>query len=196
MNAEQVVEKILSQAKSQAEQTIAAAQDKAGKDKQSLAKELEAFGQQTEKAASQAAGEKKERMLAAARMQAAGALLAAKADILSQLYVRVKARIDGLPDAAYQDLMRRLILQAAESGSQEVIIGKQEQRLNAAFIESVNRDLAGQGKGTLTLASQRAAITGGFILSKGKVRINASSDVLVEQLRSRTEMKLIQTLFS
>ncbi len=196
MNAEQVVEKILSEAKSQAAEAIAAAQDKAGKDKEALSKELDAFGRQTEQAASQAASEKKDRMLAAARMQAAGALLAAKAEVLSQLYVRVKSRIDGLPDAAYQDLMRRLIMQAALGGPQEIIVGKQEQRINAAFIESVNRGLAGQSKGPLTLAGERAAISGGFILSKGKIRINASSDVLVGQLRSRTEMKMIETLFS
>jgi hypothetical protein len=45
------------------------------------------------------------------------------------------------------------------------------------------------------LSPTREDINGGFILSSGKVRINASTDVMVGQLRDKMEMELAAELF-
>ena len=51
-------------------------------------------------------------------------------------------------------------------------------------------------KGNLRLSSQRADISGGFILTHGKVQINATTDVIIDDLRESMEIELAQTLFS
>lgn len=195
MNAEQVVQKIVSQARAEADKILAAARDAAGKEKQRLDQELGAHAGEIRKAADAAGQDKLARMLAAARMQNARELLAAKGQVLDELFARVKQRIEQMPDHDYLELMRRLIHKSVQTGQEEVIVGRHEGRINQDFINRVNGELAGQGKGHLRLSPTREDISGGFILFSGKVRINASVEVLVSQLRDSMEMQLTAELF-
>lgn len=195
MNAEQVVQKIMSQAKAEADKILAAAREAAGKEKQRLDQELVGFAGEARKAAEAAGQDKLARMLAAARMQNARELLAAKGQVLDELFARAKQRIEQMPDGEYLELMKRLIHKSVQTGQEEVIVGRHEGRINQDFLNRINGELAGQGKGQLRLSPTREDISGGFILSSGKVRINASVDVLVAQLRDTMEMQLTAELF-
>ncbi|HML73839.1 MAG TPA: V-type ATP synthase subunit E [Anaerohalosphaeraceae bacterium] len=195
MNAEQVVQKIVSQARAEADKILAAAREAAGKEKQRLDQELGVFAGDARKAAEAAGQDKLARMLAAARMQNARELLAAKGQVLDELFARVKQRIEQMPDGEYLELMKRLLHKSVQTGQEEVIVGRHEGRINQDFLNRINGELAGQGKGHLHLSSTREDISGGFILSSGKVRINASVDVLVAQLRDAMEMQLTAELF-
>jgi V/A-type H+-transporting ATPase subunit E len=195
MNAEQVVEKILSQARAEADQLMSSADETARKENQRLEKEMEALRQETSKLAEAAGQDKLSRMLAAARMQNAKDLLAAKGQILDELFARVKQRVEQMPDNEYLELMKRFLQKAVRTGQEEVIVGKNETRINPAFINKLNAELHWQAKGGLQLSPTREDIGGGFILSSGKVRINASTDVLVGQLRDKMEMELAAELF-
>lgn len=195
MNAEQVVEKILSQARAEADSILAKANQAVEKENQLLEKELETWRQDTQKLAEAAGQDKLSRMLAAARMQNAKDILAAKGRILDELFAMVKQRIEQMPDNEYLELMKRLLQKCVRSGHEEVIVGKNENRINQAFINKVNTELLWQAKGGLRLSQSREDIGGGFILSSGKVRINSSTDVLVGQLRDKMEMELAAELF-
>lgn len=195
MNAEQVVDKILSQAKAEADKILSAANDAANKEKLHLNKELETYVQATSKAADDAGKDKLARMLAAARMQNARQLLSTKGQILDELFGRIKKRIDQMPDNEYLELIKKMLFKTVQTGQEEVIVGKNETRINPAFLSQLNSELARQTKGELKLSSTREDITGGFILSSGKVRINASTDVIVSQLRSSMEMDFANQLF-
>jgi V/A-type H+-transporting ATPase subunit E len=195
MNAEQVVEKILSQARAEADQLTSSANETARKENQRLEKEIEAYRQETGRLAEAAGRDKLSRMLAASRMQSAKDLLAAKGQILDELFGRVKQRVEQLPDNEYLELMKRLMQKAVRTGQEEVIVGKNENRINQAFINKLNTELLWQAKGGLRLSPTREDIGGGFILSSGKVRINASTDVQMGQLRDTMEMQLTAELF-
>jgi vacuolar-type H+-ATPase subunit E/Vma4 len=65
-----------------------------------------------------------------------------------------------------------------------------------AFIKKVNGDLGTGFKGNLRLSVEQADIAGGFILSRGKVRINAGVDVLIDRLRESMQIELSKELFS
>ena len=92
--------------------------------------------------------------------------------------------------------MTGLIKRAVETGDEEIIIGKKESRINEAFISKINKTLGSGFKGNFRLSAERADIAGGFILSRGKVQVNASTDVLIESLRESMEMELSQILFA
>lgn len=195
MNADQVVEKILSQAREEANRITAAAKDTAGKEHQLLEKETEDYQQETSKLAEAAGQDKLSRMMAAARMQNTKDLLSTKGRILDELFGRIKQRIEHLPDNEYLELIKRLLAKCVQSGHEEVIIGKNENQLNQAFVNKVNTEMLWQAKGGLRLSVTREDIGGGFILSEGKVRINSSTDVMVSQLRDKMEMELAAELF-
>jgi V/A-type H+/Na+-transporting ATPase subunit E len=191
MNADQVVEKILSQARAEAEQILSAASETARKENQRLEKEIDAYRQETARLAEAAGQDKLSRMLAAARMQNARDLLAVKGCILDELFGRVKQRIEQMPDNEYLELMKRQLQKAVQTGQEEVIVGKNENRINQAFLDRVNSEL----RSSLRLSPAREDIGGGFILSSGKVRVNAGTDVLTGQLRDKMEMELAAGLF-
>jgi V/A-type H+-transporting ATPase subunit E len=195
MNADQVVEKILSQAREEASRITAAANDAIAQEEQRLDKEMEAYRQETARLAEAAGQDKLSRMLAASRMQNARNLLSARGRILDELFSRVKQRVEQLPDNEYLELMKRLLGKCVRTGQEEVIIGKNENRINQAFINKLNVELLWQAKGGLRLSATREDIGGGFILSAGKVRINSSTDVMVSQLRDKMEMELAAELF-
>ena len=195
MNAEQVVEKILSQAKAEAEAILSEAQEKAAAQTAQLETELAEFNRKTEELAKNAAADKLQRMLAGARMSNAKKVLSAKVAILRDVFARAKEAVSQLPDDQYLSLMAGLMKKAVETGDETIIVGKNEKRIDETFIKKINRDLGAGFKGNLRLAGERADIAGGFILSRGKVRINASSDVLIDRLRESMQIELANELF-
>lgn len=195
MNAEQVVEKILSDAQAEADKIKAEAQEKGAQLDSRVQEELAAFRAETERLAGTAAADRKSRMLANARMEVRKEYLAAKHALLDEVFVKANEQILRLPDAEYQKLIIGLMVKAVESGDEEVVIGKNENRINERMIKDVNRQLGPGYRGNLRMASDRADIGSGFMLRQGKVQVNVSMDVLVAQAREALEMEIIGKLF-
>ncbi|MHC4551705.1 MAG: V-type ATP synthase subunit E [Planctomycetota bacterium] len=196
MNAEQVVDKILAEAKAQAEGIVDEAKAKAAEQKARLDSDIADFDNKTKEMAKAAAEDKQQRMLASARMNNGRQTLAAKVEILDTVFEKAKAAVSGLSDEQYLSLMTALVKQAVETGDEEVVIGKNEKRINADFVKKVNRELGTGFKGNLRLSNEKADITGGFILTRGKVQVNASTDVMIDALRETMGIELLEQLFT
>ncbi|MHC5082775.1 MAG: V-type ATP synthase subunit E [Planctomycetota bacterium] len=196
MNAEQVVEKILSQARDEAAGILTEAKDKAAGQKAALESELAEFNKKTEEMAADAAADKLQRMLASARMANAKQMLSSKVAIIDDVFEQAKAAVNQLPDKDYLELMTALMKKSVETGDEEVIVGKSETRIDDSFIKDVNRQLGTGFKGNLRMSSQKGDFAGGFILARGKVQINACTDVLIERLRETLDMELSAELFA
>jgi len=195
MNGNQIIDFILSDARRQADEIVRQVNEQRALQASALDREMAAFDQETERLAREAAESRKSQLLAAARMQNGRQILAAKGQILDQLFARVKERIEKLPDNEYLDLIRKLLHKTVQTGQEEVVVGKNETRINAAFLNKLNVELLWQAKGGLKLSQHREDIGGGFVLVAGKVRINSSTDVMVNQLRDKMEMELATELF-
>jgi len=196
MKAEQVVEKILSEGRQEAQRILSEAQAKVRQRRSALDEELKAFEQETEQLARQAAEDKRSRMLAAARMDLRKKILAAKADLLREVFETARRRINTMADGPYLELMGRLLMQAVVTGDEEVLVGKNETRINPEFLKQINKRLGPGYKGNLRASSEKAGIDGGFILRRGKVQVNCSTGVLLEQIRQQTEIELAAKLFA
>ncbi len=196
MNAEQVVEKILSEAGAEAEQIKAAAAEKCAVAETELNSELADYEKQTQGLAEQAAEDKKARMLATANMEIKKEYLAAKVALLDEVFGKVRERIKGLSDSEYENLITSLMIKAVESGDEQVIVGAAEERINHSLIKQVNRKLGPGYKGNLSLSGDRVNIGAGFILKRGKIQVNVSIDVLLTEARDKFEMELIEELFA
>lgn len=197
MQAEQVIEKILSDARAQAATIAKEAADKAAAERAALDAQLADYRQQTEALVAKAAEDEKAHILAQARMEAAKAYLAEKAAILDEVFARAKQRLAELPDHEYRELMARLMVEAVETGDEEVVVGANEHRIDQNLINDVNGRLVGQGKkGNLRLAAERHHLAGGFVLRRGKIKTNVSLDPLIDQARTALEIELAKDLFA
>ncbi len=196
MEAEQVVDKILSDAKAEAEKITQQAHEKAAAEQAKLDEQLAEFKQQSAALAEKAAEDEKAHILAAARMEAAKDYLAEKTRILDEVFQQARGRVEQLPDNEYRDLMARLMREAVETGDEEVVIGQNETRIDQTLVDAVNGKLGADGKGNLKLASDRVDLNAGFILRRGKIKTNVSLDVLLGQARNDLQIELAQSLFS
>lgn len=196
MGAEEVVEKILADAKAQAEKIKSEANRKDADDHAKFDQQLDEYKKQTEIIAQKAANDKKLHLLAAARMDIAGQSLTEKNKILDEVFARARRQLQSLPDEEYRMLCSKLMLVAFETGDEKVIIDKKETRIDQAFINRINKQLSSNSKGNLKLSDERQDLGGGFILKRGKIKNNVSFEVLLAQARKELEIELAKQLFS
>ena len=195
MNAEQVINKILSEAKQQADEISRQESEKCALQKQQMEEEMVTYCAKTDQLAAEAGEDKLQRMLANARMDNAKRLLAAKVEILNDVFAQSKKAVNNLPDDRYLSWAMVMMKQAVDSGDEEVIVGKDEERINADFVKKVNRELGPGFKGNLLLSSEKGRFSGGFILSRGKVQVNVTTDVMIDTLCELMQIELSQDLF-
>ncbi len=195
MEAEQVIEKILADAKAEAEKIKKQAEEKEAAEQAKLAEQLNEYKKQTETLAQKAAKDKKLHLLAAARMNIAKEFLAEKRRILDEIFEQARRQMQNLSDDEYRKFMTRLMLEAVETGDEEVIVDKNEMRIDQEFIKDINRQLGPGYKGNLRLSEQRQNLGGGFILRRGRIKNNVSLEVLLAQARKELEIELAKELF-
>ncbi|MFQ6035672.1 MAG: V-type ATP synthase subunit E [Sedimentisphaerales bacterium] len=199
MEAEQVVEKILSESKAEAEKIKNVACEKEAAEQAKLDEQLAEYRKQTEILAQNAAKTKQLHLLSAARMEIAKELLTEKRKILDEVFARAREQLLNLPDKEYRQLMTDLMLKAVETGDEEVIVDKNEGRIDQDLINQVNEQLRENLKfqsSNLKLSDQRQDLGGGFILRRGKIKNNVSFEVLLAQARRELEIELAKELFS
>lgn len=196
MDAAKVIEKILSDAKAQAQKIKKRANEKERTAQTELDEQLNEYKKQTEVLAQKAGAEKKSHLLAAARMEIAKEYLGEKRKILDEVFAQAQTQLQNLSDAEYRKLITKLMLEAVETGDEEVIIDNNETRIDSAFIEEVNRQLGPGRKANLKLAGVKQKLGGGFVLRHGKIKNNVSLEVLLAQARKELEIELAKKLFS
>jgi V/A-type H+-transporting ATPase subunit E len=185
----------LSDARGEAEAIKREADEKEAAERKKFEAELAEYKKQTETLAKKAASDEKAHLLAGARMEIAKEYLAEKRKILDEIFEKAREELKGLPDDKYQQIMKKLMLSAVETGDEEVIVDTNEKRIDQKFIRQVNEELGPERQGKLRLSEERQDIGCGFILRRGKVKNNASLDVLLAGAREALEIKLAKEVF-
>jgi V/A-type H+-transporting ATPase subunit E len=196
MEAEPVTQKILADAKAEAERIAREAGEKESVELAKLNKQLQEYNRQTEILADRAGKDEKLHILAAARMEIAGELLTEKRKILDEVFSRASRLLQNLPDQEYRVLMTKLLLDAVQTGEEDVVVDKNENRIDQQFINLVNQRLGSAKKGNLKLSSERQDVEGGFILRRGRIKTNVTFGVLLDRARKELEIELAKELFS
>ncbi len=195
MEAEQVVEKILADARAEADKIKKQADDKESGEQAKLSEQLDEYKKQTQILAQQAGEDKNSHILAAARMNIAKEYLAEKRKIFDEVFGQARQQLQNLPDEEYQALIKKLLLEAVETGDEEVVVDTNEGRISEDLIKEVNQQLGSDRNSNLKLSDQKQNLGAGFILTRGKIKTNVSIEVLLDQARKELEIQLAKELF-
>jgi len=195
MDAQQVVDKILSDANAEADKIRQEKQQQTQAEQTRFEQQMQEYQEETRQKAKKTAENKKVHLLAAMRMDIRKEHLAEKRRILDEVFQKAEQQLMNLPDNEYAELMKRLMLNAIETGDEEVIVGTEETRIDERFIRNVNRQLGSEYKQELRLCEEKAAIKGGFILRRGNIKINVSLELSIKQARDNLEIELAGKLF-
>jgi V/A-type H+-transporting ATPase subunit E len=195
MEAKQVIDKIMSDARDEAEKIKKQAREKEAAELAKLNEQLNRYKKQTEILAEKAGENEKSHILAKARMEIAKQFLAEKRKILEEVFEQAHQQLLELSDDEYRALCTKLMLDAVETGDEEVIVDEKEHRIDQEFIKQVNRELGPGYRGNLRLSDERQNIGAGFVLRRGKIKTNVSVNVLLDQARKELEIELAKQLF-
>lgn len=194
--AEKLIEKILGDARSEAEKLWQDAEEKKQAMQEELKRDIEKQKAAIDKDASAAAQEQKRRMAAVYDLEYRKQLLSAKQDVMRQAKLRAQNKLKSLSDADYIDLMKRRLIACAPSGEGSIAVSKGERRLNETFLSSVNSELKSKtGKGGLKFSSEKRDMLGGFVYLSGGMEIDVSLEALLEEAWADCEAEVARVLF-
>ncbi len=195
--ADKLKEKILAEAQSYADGVLGeagqrAAQAVAKGEQETAARKkalLEQFSRQAE--------ERRRRAVTIAELDARKAILSAKEEMIEDTFTQALGRLQNLDDSSYREIVSPMLLAAAQSGREEIIVSAHDRaRYTPDFIAEVNKALAQQGKeGKLTLSDKTREMQAGFVLRAGDIEINASFGSILRMQRDQLEPEVAAVLF-
>jgi V/A-type H+-transporting ATPase subunit E len=200
MAVEEIVEKILAEAARAAGSVKLDSDQQMARLSAELEREEREIGQAAEKRTSGEAGEIVKRRVSSARLEARKRILGEKESIVREVYAEVKDRILSLPDEAYLDLLGTLVVRHGEGGDQTVMLcARDRDRLKGSLPQwehDVSRRLVEAGRpGSVSIADETREIEGGLVLSQGRVEVNLSLEVIIDQTKYLLEADVVRILF-
>ncbi len=143
--------------------------------------------------ADQRADEERNRIVTLARLSARRDLLSEKQLLIGKVFKETRERILAMGRDDYHDFIKGFLLDAIESGREEVVIGERENRIDQAFLDAVAAE-SGKDHG-LRLSSERGSMDGGFILREGSTATNCTLDTILRSAREDLETEVATILF-
>lgn len=195
--ADRIVQRVLDDAQARAESINAEASEKAETVISEAKDRAERRKEHILEQARKTAAEQKGRIIGMAQMEARKDLLTAKQEMIGEAFQKALDELIGLDDETYLSVIRELILDMAETGTETVMFNSRDQeKITDDFWKKINKSLADSGKkGELELSRETRAIKGGFILHRSGVEINCSFEALLEIKRDELEYEVAELLF-
>jgi len=197
MTIKDINDKIISDAKIQANKIIAQAEDNADDIIKNGEKEADDIKKIILYKINQEASLKKSKILTEANLEAKKIILLEKQKIMEDVFVNALESILKLDGKNYHGFIRKMILDNIEKGDETIFIGSPDKsRISIDFIQDINKELEAKGKkGELKLSTSYLPIKGGIIIGSGTIRKNISLELLLKNVREESEMQMSKILF-
>ncbi|MDD3926025.1 MAG: V-type ATP synthase subunit E [bacterium] len=196
MSLEAIEERIIADARSEAERITREAQARAADIASHAADNGQRITTEMQAKAENDAGERRRRALGMADLEARKDLLREKRRLLDGVFETAVQRLTDLPADDYFALISAMIAGGAPAGDKELVLSEADAvRLPAGFMEIINRKLAEAGiAGEVRLSSEHRSMRGGFILKCGGVELNGTFERLITGMRSELEPGVTERL--
>lgn len=197
MSAEKIVEKILRDARTEAEHVLASARQQAAHLRERAQSEAQRQRELILAQAHEEAQSRRRAQVAAANAAARNVALAARRAVLDMVFEQAAARLAALPQNEYRNWLLRLIPQAVETGEEEVILSPADrQAFGEAFVKEANAQLVKYGKkGALRLSVETRDFGRGFVLKGKNNETNVTVATLLQRAQDALEIEVAQMLF-
>jgi len=180
-----------------AELVIKDAQDKANEILIQSKKKAESTLKEAETRANKESDNRKDRIIARAKLDARNNILAAKQEAIDRILSLADERISRMDKEEYTFFVEELLISNIETGCEEVIFSDNDKgRIDPEVIARVNEKLVALNKnGMLRISNEKRNIKSGFLLKNGNIEINCSIDSQIKVLRESLEGKIASLLF-
>ncbi|MCI2430809.1 V-type ATP synthase subunit E [Candidatus Acetothermia bacterium] len=198
MSAEKIVEKILSEARAEAQSILEKARAQTQEIRQQAQTEAQRQAEQILTQAREEAQSRRRAQLSQAQLAARNAVLNARRTALTQVFTEAETRLQQMPADDYRAWLLQMIPQAAQRGDEELILSTSDrQALEEAFLRELNEKLSQMGKrGQMKFSSETRELGRGFVLKGTNSETNMTLTMLLKQAQEELEMDVARLLFS
>lgn len=194
---EKITDRILSEARADADAQRAEAEAKAAEILAEYEEQARAVYDSRMENGRKEAESAADRKVRAANLQSRKDVLGTKQDMIDQAYAMAKKAILRMPEEEYVDFLANKAAQASVSGNEQILLSEMDKNnIGEKLIQAVNAKLAAQGKNAgITLAEGTAKIMGGLFLKEKDISVNCSIDSLLSICRESLDVKVAKVLF-
>jgi len=194
MSIENILNTIDKEALSNANQIIGKAEAEADKIRKEYTDRANELNARLQKVSEKKADEVYRRMIVNEQLELRKTMLSEKHKILDAFYKEARKKIKEMPPEKYLKFVKRLILNRAISGSEEIVVSAKQKEIFAGdFLESLNQSFPGGGH--FTLSDSGTDFAWGVVLKEKRRIVDLSFDVLFEQVTERVESQVAALLF-
>jgi V/A-type H+-transporting ATPase subunit E len=195
---EKITDKIIEEANLDAQKVIEAAKKEADKVINTYKEKAAAAAADIEEAGNKQAKAQESKYASVANLEARKTLLLKKQELIAKAFDKALDKLCTLPKDKYVDFLARLIVDAAETGKEEIIFSpKDKGACSNEVVAAANKMLKEKGmSGDVTVSQKTRSISGGVIITRGDVEINCALDGLVRMEKDNLSAQVAQILFS
>lgn len=186
-----IINKIMSDADSQAEEILAQAKAKAEAQVKKALDESEALQADAAKKAEDAGSELITRRLTVAGLDVKKQMLAVKKELIDASFAKAESVLAGLEDDDYLKLISAMLAKSASDGDTVTVSAKDKSRITADFIKKQSKKLGI----SLTLGKKYGDFDGGIILTGGGIDKNLTLEVELKLLYDEIQADVAAILF-
>ena len=191
MSLAQITEKIINDAKTEADGIISKAKAQAGLITQRATEENDAIKSSFTSRFDVERPEIFRRREIVANLDVKKMMLKSSRDLISDVYAAALSKMAAMGKEECEALYCSLLTSAVSSKDEEVLVSANEKYLSKAWLDTFNAK-----KGThLVLSDEKPDIAGGFILKRGRISINCSWDMLIQMAQEKQESDVVKRLF-
>jgi V/A-type H+-transporting ATPase subunit E len=197
MSLEKIIERIAQDSLSQANEITGQAKHNAAAILSKARAEAAALVKNRIEKAQREADNLAQREKAITQLEMRKKVLASKQEVISAIYKNVAEKIAALPDKEYVLFIKNQVLNAVETGKEQIIFSAAEtDRLGPKIVQEINQELKSKKRpGELTLGPVSKQLTQGFLLQQGSVVLNYTLDSILARRREETELLVAEILF-
>ena len=194
MSVNNITSKILRDAEGRKESILATAEEEKNK---ILSKKVASEKEILEKAEIEAKS-KKERVISGAKLKARNEKLAAKQEVIEEVFSKSVETLCKLNDREFVKFIKDSILSLNIDGDETLILNEDGNKIvSKEVVAEINAELKAKGlKGEIKISETIGSFRGGFILEKGGVEINNTFESLVDSLKDQLEFEVAKVLFN
>ncbi|WP_138206074.1 V-type ATP synthase subunit E [Haloimpatiens lingqiaonensis] len=197
-NVNNLVNKILEEAKIKKEEILANAQEEKNGIVSNRILEAKILEKEIIEKAKIEAATKKERIISSSELKVRNEKLEAKQQIIQRTFDEAVESLSNLSREQFLEYVEGKILSLDIDGDESLILNsKGKELVTEKFIDDINSKLVSKGKkGNITIKDEARDFKGGFILEKNGIEINNTFEALVNAIKDELEYEVARVLFN
>jgi V/A-type H+-transporting ATPase subunit E len=117
--------------------------------------------------------------------------LGMKQRLIGEAFESASKLLSEMPRDKYLSFVWNLMEKAVVTGDEVLLVGRDERHIDGAWLDEYNAS----HRTRVSFSPDRLPISGGFVLRNGKIDINCSWEMLIEDIRPDIESEVAKRLF-